>query len=136
MAARPNLGTQRVSSAEIVPPWLAAYRERGLAPPAQREQPPRQGGSRTAKPVSAVAAAQRPKGNGYGFIEPLPWPYDSGTRREAVLDIDHNPPRIVRQVGWRDCMCCRKPFWSDDTRHVRICEPCKAPERIQRKPPR
>jgi hypothetical protein len=118
--------------------WLMRYNDplASLLTTDKREQPSRQGGSRTAKPVSAVAAAQRPKGNGYGFIAPLPWPYDGGTRREAVLDIDRNPPRIVRHVGWPDCMCCRKPFWSDDTRHVRICEPCKAPERDQRKPQR
>ena len=30
--------------------WLAAYRERGPAPPAQREQPPRQGGTALRNP--------------------------------------------------------------------------------------
>lgn len=111
--------------------------ERGPAPPAQRERHPCQGGSGETAPVSAVAEAappQRPKPNYQGFVEPLPWPDDGGQRRERVLDVDHNPPRVVRVVGWHRCMSCRKPFWSEDTRRVRMCDRCKGADVQYRKP--
>lgn len=109
----------------LTPPWLVAWRERG------------QGGSGETAPVSAVAEAVRPQrttANYQGFVEPLPWPDDGGKRREQVLDVDHNPPRVVRVVGWQRCMTCRKPFWSDDTRNVRMCRDCKGTELYHRKP--
>jgi hypothetical protein len=40
-------------------------------------------------------------------------------RREPVLDHDYHPPRLVRCVGWRRCMRCSEPFWSEDV--VRLC---------------
>jgi len=109
------------------PAWLVAWRERGPAPPAQREPHPCQGGNGETPTVSAVAEAQRPQrttANYQGFVEPVPWPDDGGKRREKVLDVDHNPPRVVRVVGWQRCMTCRKPFWSDDTRRIRMCRDC------------
>jgi len=111
-------------SAEAVPAWLQAWRERGPAPPAQ---PRKQHGQRcTGSGVrkAAVAEATRPaapKGNWQGFVEPERWPNDGGVRREAVLDTDHNPPRVVRTVGWRNCMCCGTPFWSEDVMRLRLC---------------
>jgi len=84
------------------------------------------GGSRRAAASAAVAEAARParpKGNSLGFIEPEPWPYDGGKRRESVLvDLEYFPPRVVRKVGWRNCMCCGKPFWSEDTTRLRLCD--------------
>ena len=65
-----------------------------------------------------------------GFIEPKPWDNDGGVRREPVIDTDHRPPRVVRFVGWRSCMCCRRPFWSEDTKQLRMCGGCKSPDRI------
>lgn len=56
----------------LTPPRLVAWRERG------------QGGSGETATVSAVAEAvppQRPKANVQGFVEPVPWPDDGGTRR-------------------------------------------------------
>ena len=137
MAPGPDMGAVWVSADELAPPWLIAWRERGPAPPAQREQRPRQGCNGEPATVSAVAEAARPKrsrANYQGFIELEPWPDDGGQRRERVLDADHNPPRVVRVVGWHRCMTCRKPFWSEDTRHVRMCRDCKGIERDQRKP--
>ena len=56
-----------------------------------------------------------------GFIEPQPWPFDGCVRREPVLDADHNPPRVVRRVGWHRCLRCREPFWSEDVARLRLC---------------
>jgi hypothetical protein len=120
-----------------VPPWLAAWRAQQAAqPPAQREAHPRHGGNGGKRRASVVAAANRPKRNWHGFIEPKPWPYDGGTRREPVLDDDYCPPRVVRKVGWRSCMACAKPFFSEDVIALRLCDGpdgCRdAPTKIDR----
>lgn len=131
------MGNGAVTDA-LNPPWLAAWRERGPAPPAQREPHPCQGGNGETATVSAVAEAappQRPKVNYQGFVEPLPWPDDGGRRRERVLDVDHNPPRVVRVVGWQRCIKCSRRFFSDDVRAVRMCPVCKN-VKDQRKPQR
>lgn len=60
-----------------------------------------------------------------GITEPARWPEDGGKRRAAVLDHDSRPPRVIRHVGWRTCLRCRKPFWSEDVLKVRLCSPCK-----------
>lgn len=115
-------GRGAVNAAEPVPGWLAAWRERGPAPPAQRERRTRQGCSGASRPVSPTAEAQRPKPDGLGFVIPDPWPYDGGQRREPVLDTAFNPARIVRRVGWRTCLTCRKPFFSEDVIALRLCD--------------
>ena len=118
-------------SGEAVPAWLAAWREGGCqpvrraTPPAQREQGTSQGCSTPKRRASAVAAAQRLKLNYHGFIEPEPWRDDGGVRREAVLDGDHNPPRVVRSVGWKQCIRCRRSFWSEDVQRLHMCAACK-----------
>lgn len=61
------------------------------------------------------------KPNYQGFVEPKQWPRDDGTRREPVLDADHSPPRVVRYVGWRNCIRCGELFWSEDTTRMRMC---------------
>jgi hypothetical protein len=48
-------------------------------------------------------------------------------RREPVLDPNFDPPRVVRHVGWRRCMCCRGEMWTPDVVRVRLCEVCKSP---------
>lgn len=63
-----------------------------------------------------------------GFFDPEPWDADGGVRREPVLDTDCDPPRVVRYVGWRVCMNCRRQFWSEDVRAIRMCGRCKAPD--------
>lgn len=101
-----------------VPEWLAAWRERsGASAPAGPVAAPN-------TPEQARAARTRPA-DGQGFVEPREWPWDGGTRREAVLDTDHNPPRVVRHVGWRSCLRCRRPYFSPDASRVRRCAPCK-----------
>ena len=122
------------------PAWLVARREGSTAPtaPAKRgAQPlaaPSQGGSRAKPQARAANGANR---GSSGFAEPgfEAWRFDGGKRREAVLDLDHNPPRVVRKVGWRVCMCCAKPFWSEDTTRQRLCGECKAPPKGQRRTP-
>jgi hypothetical protein len=72
-----------------------------------------------------VTAHSRPMKLPSGIIEPSAWKYTPGdTRREAVYDPD-NPNRVIRQVGYRHCLCCRKPFFSPDVVKVRLCIICK-----------
>ncbi len=108
-------------SCVLTPPWLAA----GAA-----QQPRSQGASRVSGGKGAdraVPPAQPRKRTRFdtGFAEPEPWGFDGCRRREAVLDHDHNPPRVVRSVGWRRCMCCTRAFWSQDVIALRICDRCK-----------
>ena len=37
------------------------------------------------------------------------------------MDIDLNPPRVIRKVGWLHCLKCRKPFFSEDVVRLRLC---------------
>ena len=106
---------------EPVPAWLANWRENTLAAAAQRDKHKKRGN--TPKPKApAVASAQHRGGNTYGFIVPERWPNDGGVRRESVLDTDHNPPRVVRKVGWQRCIACGSPFFSEDVIALRLCD--------------
>lgn len=64
-----------------------------------------------------------------GFSEPAPWAWDGGKRREPVLDLDRTPPQVVRHVGWRVCLKCANPFFSDDTTRIRLCHRCKGTDK-------
>jgi hypothetical protein len=56
--------------------------------------------------------------------EPKLWVFDGDlTRRVAV--IDPNDGRVIRRVGWRQCMCCQNCFFSADVVRVRLCDGCK-----------
>lgn len=114
-----------------MPPWLQAWHERRDQPQqaaAPRAQPQSQGGQgftggkgRKAATAEATRPA-RPKVNYQGFVEPVRWAYDGGVRREPVLDCDYHPPRVVRKVGWRNCMACGQPFFSEDLIALRLCD--------------
>lgn len=123
---------------EAVPTWLQAWRDgncppqvrprtaKGIAPAKVRASEP------AARPPRKKRTPSGPKAGGYGsknfgFVEPKQWDYDGGERREPVLDIDHNPARVVRKVGWRNCMACTNPFFSEDVVALRICYYCKGP---------
>ena len=131
--------------AEVTEPaWLVAYRRgekappAATAPPAQPQAAAGQGdrGSNThTGPVPPATPRRRGGRFDTGFDEPEPWAWDGGVRREAVLDTDHMPPRIVRKVGWRVCMRCRAPYWSDDVVKIRMCSDCKAPPAGPRRKP-
>lgn len=77
--------------------------------------------------LAQVAGAQSTLGPVLGTLvqEPRPWAYDNGVRREAVLDHDHTPPKLVRHVGWRCCLRCDAPFFSEDVVALRLCDRCK-----------
>lgn len=137
-----------------MPAWLTAWRDANpeaaatadaeaeiarAARAAAAPQPRSQGasgsrGKRPKLPPLPEAASRW----GQGFTEPEPWEWDGGVRREAVLDHDHNPPREVRKVGWRLCVTCSRPYWSDDVTRLRMCGGCKTegPKRDPAKPPR
>jgi hypothetical protein len=100
-------------SAEAVPAWLAAWHEqRGQPQPKSAAVPVKRERQRPAPPPRTVS----------GIIEPQRWPYDGGVRRESVLDTDFHPPRVVRNVGWRACLKCKRPFFSDDVLGLRLCD--------------
>jgi hypothetical protein len=62
---------------------------------------------------------------GRDIHEPSQWPDDGGERRAEVIDLNFNPPRVVRRVGWRQCMRCCRLFFSHDVQRLRLCTPCK-----------
>lgn len=115
---------------EQAPAWLVAWRE-GRTAPAAPAQPPLQPQAGVAQGGSTGKRErkQRPKLALLGELlqEPTPWAWDGGERREPVHDHDHDPPLVVRHVGWRVCMSCASPFWSEDVIRVRMCENCKKP---------
>ncbi|MFL0336308.1 hypothetical protein ACEU0A_004197 [Stenotrophomonas maltophilia] len=61
---------------------------------------------------------------GRGLIEPERWPNDGGARRAPVMDPNCDPPRVVRRVGWRRCMCCGRFHFSEDVARARMCVEC------------
>lgn len=80
-------------------------------------------------PKLASAPSRRPltfeeRKLGRPVTEPAPWKYDGGKQRAPVLDPNFDPPRVVRRVGWRKCMCCSKPMWSEDVVRIRMCLDC------------
>ena len=111
---------------EPVPAWLAAWRAAQLVTQREQPAPPSPAPTIAAAPAQAAPAPAPPKVHrlSKGFSEPAPWPFDGCARREAVLDHDYHPPRVVRRVGWQRCMTCRKPFWSEDVVRVRLCATC------------
>jgi hypothetical protein len=135
------------------PAWLSAWRE---ANPERAAEGDAAGAAAQAaadaRNVARSEGARRPRGKhpkmarlpkavsqwGQGFSEPEPWDFDGCKRREAVLDHDHNPPRVVRHVGWRVCLKCEAPFFSEDVTRLRMCGGCKTEgqKRDPAKPPR
>lgn len=113
------------------PAWLVRWRrgEPPLQPPPQPQAGVAQGGSRAKRKARPTRDPSEPRPNSFGFTEPLPeaWAWDGGHSREAVLDHDFYPPLKVREVGWNRCMCCAKPFWSENVIAVRLCNGCKEP---------
>lgn len=63
---------------------------------------------------------------GRDIVEPRQWPNDGGERREPVLDPNWND-RVIRMVGWRRCMHCRRWFFSPDVSRVRLHADCDQP---------
>jgi hypothetical protein len=65
--------------------------------------------------------------------EPPPWDDDSGAQRVRIYDHNFSPPRLVRKVGWVNCLGYgeRHRFLSPDVAKVRLCAKCKAMQRYQ-----
>lgn len=60
--------------------------------------------------------------------ERVQWPDDGGSRVETVVDpnwLIDGKPRVVRRIGWRTCMCCKRRMFSADISKIRICDLCK-----------
>lgn len=64
---------------------------------------------------------------GLDIVEPKPWKFDGGERREPVIDRNWGD-RVVRHVGWRTCMHCRDWFFSPDVRRIRLHQDCGQPD--------
>lgn len=78
--------------------------------------------------MSSVAyRAAEERAYGIDIVEPSPWPFDGGERREPVLDPNWEN-RVVRRVGWRTCMHCRRWFFSPDVSRVRLHSECEDPD--------
>ncbi len=55
-----------------------------------------------------------------GFLIPVQWAFDDYKKRAPVLDAE-NENRVVRMVGWRRCILCKRPFFSGDVKRNQIC---------------
>jgi hypothetical protein len=67
----------------------------------------------------------------FGFDkDPLPWPDDGGLKRVPIHDHIGPEPRLVRRVGWVNCLgrIRRHRFLSPDVVNCRICERCRGKE--------
>lgn len=58
------------------------------------------------------------------LIEPAHWPFNGYSLRKSVLDPSFEPHRLVRRIGWRPCLRCKRPHFSDDVSRIRLCSRC------------
>lgn len=76
----------------------------------------------------SVGAGQR-EVLGRDIFEPHSWRDDGGKRVEAIVDpnwLIDGKPRVIRRIGWRNCMCCKGRMFSRDLHKVRMCDACKS----------
>jgi hypothetical protein len=64
--------------------------------------------------------------------EPASWPDDGGAKRAPIYDRNGRQPRLVRKVGWVNCLgrfSRETPhrIFSPDVVRVRMCDRCKKP---------
>lgn len=59
------------------------------------------------------------------IAEPKPWEFDGDEKRRVPV-IDPFDGRVIRYVGFKRCMSCTKPFWSEDVSRLRLCIRCKS----------
>lgn len=118
-----------VMPADGEPAWLLAWRQRQGQPqpaPSAPAAPPAPKPPYATRDTFAFPAYTG--ADGQGMVIPKRWDFDGCVRREAVLDADVSPPRLVRKVGWQRCMKCRVPFFSEDVVRLRMCQPCREDE--------
>lgn len=66
-----------------------------------------------------------------GFTpDPVTWPDDGGAKRVAIYNHTFGQPRLVRRVGWVNCLSqysLNRPhrFFSPDVQKVRMCATCR-----------
>jgi hypothetical protein len=65
--------------------------------------------------------------------EPVSWPDDGGAKRLPLYDRNVSPPRLMRKVGWVNCLgryasLTPHRIFSPDVIKVRMCDRCKRPD--------
>lgn len=98
------------------PAWLQAWHDSQHQPSNPVAPKP------TYAPRDTFAFPAKEGADWQGMVVPKRWEFDGCLRREAVLDADSTPPRVVRRVGWHRCMKCRRPFFSEDVLRQRLCD--------------
>jgi hypothetical protein len=61
-------------------------------------------------------------GQDSGFMIPKQWIFDGDYRRRAPVLDAVNANRVARLVGYKRCLICKKPFWSQDVKNIHICD--------------
>lgn len=56
------------------------------------------------------------------FLMPVRWTFDGDYRRRAPVFDRLNGNRVARIVGYKRCLLCKSPFWSEDVRNVHVCD--------------
>jgi hypothetical protein len=120
LAARQESAAQCAASAASTPKRKASPKPPTAAP--QPAQPPE---AKRLLPAGEKSRPHAPQLIGKDHEEPRTWPCDGGKRREQVLDHNFRPPRVVRSVGWRECLKCATPFFSRDVIRQRMCDDCR-----------
>jgi hypothetical protein len=91
-------------------------------PPAASEQP---APAPPAAPRYRWPASFEARAIGRPVEEPRAWDFDGDLLRRAdVVDRNYDPPRVLRRVGWRRCMRCARPQFSQDVVAIRLCWNC------------
>lgn len=59
------------------------------------------------------------------LIEPERWSFNGDlTHRAFVMDPNVEPSKLVRRIGWLNCMRCSRPHFSEDVLRIRLCCAC------------
>lgn len=57
--------------------------------------------------------------------EPKRWAYDGDlVTKKPVIDPMCSPPKVIRFVGYRLCLKCKHPFWTESVGRIRSCWLC------------
>lgn len=57
--------------------------------------------------------------------EPRRWRFDGDIiAKTPVVDPLCSPPKVIRYVGYRSCLKCERPFWTEAVGRIRCCSYC------------